>query len=1350
LEANHKKILKAIVLELRHMLEGYYSGSDWHAGDLEQRLNALGVWRDRNPLPADELAGISDPDREARKVVDAYLKLRDEAGVRREEAVAEFVRETAYTWANRLLALRCMEARELIDEVILQKDVYGGRSLEHNRLAQRNPELCTGADDGLFALLDRAFAKHGDRLPTLFDPNAPGVALKPGVAVLRRAIALLSGTEAIRGLDPANDNVFRAPDTLGWAYQYYQQEEKRRVDEWLKTKKGFKCEGADLAPKTALYTESYMVKFLVENSLGATWAAMKPETALRKSWKYFVSDADCSTVAPRPVREITFLDPACGSGHFLLEAFDLFYEMYEEEGELSDPTEICRSILQNNLFGIDIDERAIQISEVALWMKAAERVFRMSGMTDFAFISCNLVAANIRLPRGVDHLKNFLLRNPEDRELSPALEVVFNGLQHVDELGSLVQIERPVEAKLKELQQALHQVSAVQAHLYQPTYIQGQLPVGIESFESWTFDILSRLKSHFHQFADTKDPSTKFFGRSAERGLLLVELLARRYDIVLTNPPYLHCSNFGTVMRAYIYSQYSSTSQDLYAAFMVRCVELTKPDSFCGIVSQQSFMFLERHSGLREYLYDSSAPHVAAHLGSGAFTEISGEVVNVILIVLRRASSPDSHGLFYDLTGADDKPRSLQSAVAEKHQKSVWKRSWSQFQKLPGAPIVYSLSDDVLEKFSGTLLEDEAVVPAGMVTGENNRFVRFWWEISGPQWQRYMKGGEAVPWFGNNLFVIDASPQGFTRMSSSATFRAAGREHYGKAGITYSAVSTTITARLVEEGALWDCGGPMIIPNSYKDIYWLLGAINSSFAGRVLHKLNPTINIKTNDVKRLPSIPAGGDRTKLALLSQCAVELAKLLDRYRITSCDFQWDRPRSATLSHLATERMRDRDTLECGLSLIQAANDRAVNSGFNFDEESAAEFNRGYSVFPMVSGYTGRLPLNNILSGVEDVFFPEAKLVDSDDDLIARVQSLYDTSVPVEADSEPNPDEEHVSEVTHKLESRNSLEAIGNEVGIHVLSVYWIVRGALQNCDFAISKKRTEVEQVLSACTLRALGHRWQDHRSSQTHENGVFPLAGFSGDGVSKWVIGEIESLLLDPAVNTVESELRNTLGLSLQEWLENRFFVRHLSDFKKRPVFWQLTPSQQSSRRRNLSVSLVLVYRFLDFETLPTIQSQYVRPQRQRFETEIRGIEAVPVAARSDRQQERLSELFEFTAILRAFDDQLENVARLGFCPQQQSLRQFAVDDATLCLKARWLQKLSSTIKAGPLATWCSKADTTKLHQSLAKWIADSMLQLRHHCSEVGPAPPKSETLEDDPTSESLALLITKKPDEMVQD
>jgi len=170
MNADLKKILKAVVLEMRHELEGHHdSAGTWHPGDLENRLAEIGVRKDRESVPVDELQRLTDQDKHARKIVDAYLKVRDQAGEDREASLSEFVRESAYTWANRLIALRCMEARELIDEAILQKDVYGGRSLEHNRLAKRDPDACSGEDDGLFAMLEKVFDEQSEPLPMLFD-----------------------------------------------------------------------------------------------------------------------------------------------------------------------------------------------------------------------------------------------------------------------------------------------------------------------------------------------------------------------------------------------------------------------------------------------------------------------------------------------------------------------------------------------------------------------------------------------------------------------------------------------------------------------------------------------------------------------------------------------------------------------------------------------------------------------------------------------------------------------------------------------------------------------------------------------------------------------------------------------------------------------------------------------------------------------------------------------------------------------------------------------------------------------------------------------------------------------------
>ncbi|WP_447972353.1 Eco57I restriction-modification methylase domain-containing protein [Nitrospira sp. Kam-Ns4a] len=657
--ANVKGCLKALVLELRRLLEGFSDAQgNWQPGDLDRRLAAIGVRRDRPPVPADELPHLPQEDREARRVVDAFLKSRLEAGVDRGAAIAEFVTKSAYTWANRLLALRCMEARGLIDEVILQKEAYGGRSLQHNRLAKKEPGRCAGEDEGLFAVLFDEFERQAKELPLVFSPRAPEVALRPSVAALKRCIGLLSGTEVAKGQEPATDEVFTAPDTLGWAYQYWNTDEKDRVFEKVRTKKGAKIEGAEIIPATCIYTEPYIVRFLVQNSLGALWAGMHPESRLPEKWEYFVRDAARAPIPKKPVREITFLDPACGSGHFLLEAFDLFYDMYVEEGQITDPAEICAALLEHNLYGIDIDERAVQISALALLMKAKERA------PDFVPRRVNLVATNIRLPADKDHLEAFLRKHPEDAALKPALLTIFEGLAHADELGSLLQVEEPVEEELRLI-----------ADRY-PLLHQGQ------DWQAWKTGVIGRLRDHFEAEAQGPDLLAAFFGEAGAKGLSLVEVLARRYDVVAANPPYMGSKNMGAVVKGYVERHFPAGKRDLYAAFILRCLELAADGGRVAMVTQQSWMFLRSFADLRalEEKKMRKAPRAfrgvlrettietLAHLGPRAFAEIGGEVVNTALFVLAKAEPPPEHRLTaFRLVGPkspEEKDRLLREAIA--------------------------------------------------------------------------------------------------------------------------------------------------------------------------------------------------------------------------------------------------------------------------------------------------------------------------------------------------------------------------------------------------------------------------------------------------------------------------------------------------------------------------------------------------------------------------------------------------------------------------------------------------------------------------------------------------------------
>jgi SAM-dependent methyltransferase len=383
---------------------------------------------------------------------------------------------------------------------------------------------------------------------------------------------------------------------------------------------------------------------------------MRPDSRLADNWEYFVRGADRAPVSKKPVAEISFLDPACGSGHFLIEAFELLYAMYLEEGALTEPADICASILERNLYGIDIDERAVQIAALALVMTAKEKA------PDFAPRRVNLVATNIRVP-GKERLEAFLRKHPEDAPLKPALLAIFEGLAHADEIGSLLQLEEPVDQDLRSLRATFEaagappEQQALWVELQKP--VQGRLPVGVPTYEAWKEGVISRLRDHFDAEAHARDLAAAFFGEAAGKGLSLVDLLARRYDVVAANPPYMGSKNMGPVLKKFVERHFAPGKRDLYAAFILRCLQLAADGGRVAMVTQQSWMFLRSFADLRALDEEKhrKAPRAfagalrattieaLAHLGPRAFGEIGGEVVNIALFVVAKAEPSAAHRL---------------------------------------------------------------------------------------------------------------------------------------------------------------------------------------------------------------------------------------------------------------------------------------------------------------------------------------------------------------------------------------------------------------------------------------------------------------------------------------------------------------------------------------------------------------------------------------------------------------------------------------------------------------------------------------------------------------------------------
>ena len=1290
-----KGTLKAITLELRRALEGRYDArGTWQSGDLERRLAAMGVRPDRAPVPVDELSHLLPEDKSTRRVVDAFLENRREAGQSREVAIAEFVRDAAYTWANRLLALRCMEARGLIDEVILQKDAYGGRSLQHNRLAKKQPERCAGEDEGLFAALFDEFARRAEELPLLFDPRAPEVALRPSVAALKHCIALLSGRSAVRGQEPATDAVFTAPDALGWTYQYWNTEEKERVFERVRTKKGSKIEGAEIVPATCIYTEPYMVKFLVQNSLGALWLGMHPNSRLADEWEYFVRAADRAPASRKPVRDITLLDPACGSGHFLIEAFELFYAMYLEEGSLTDSAEICASILERNLYGIDIDERAVQIAALALVMKVKEKA------EEFVPRRVNLVATNIRLPSGKEHLEAFLQDHPEDGPLKPALLAIFEALAHADELGSLLQIEEPVERELRALKATYEtagspmEQQALWRQFEKP--VQGKLPIGIATYEQWKQGVLARLREHLDTEAQSSDLGVAFFGEAGAKGVSLVDALSRRYDIVAANPPYMGSKNMGPVLKKHVGRHFASGKRDLYGAFILRCLELAAAGGRVAMVMPQSWMFIRSFAGLRAAedgergVLRTTRIETLAQLGRHAFSE-ADPPSNVVLTIFAVVAPPDVHRVScFRLSAplpAEDQAALLRGALAGTAASICFRPTQRRFQTIPQAPICYWLPERIFDLLGGRTVADVASVCQGLATADDARFVRFTWETPPQQWalpiprRRWVpfeKGGGYGKWFGHHFWVVEWEHEG-ARIKATPTPRVQNEQHYFKEGWTYSFMARgSVGFRRYPTGTIFAAGasaGVIGLPDE------LATAVNCRLSSYVVRSISAKIQLNESYVSRIP-LPERCPESSALVESACAT-LKRVLIGRDPGERTFLPSRVAGPSLSESHHRSTAQAEAVAAVIHAIEGHSERATFVAYEVAERDLKivldETGTPAGWFPLVAGYGAGPELPEGLEVPADLLSlvtsgPRHELtVDQVDDLKRRLRSLYEAGpgaevvekeadvVTDDADDDEVRDEAAGSAARIPIPSETFLEELSQKVELHPVSVHWLLR-ELRERDGVVSKPELVrfVEDYVSVMVLRLLGHQWpreveaDEPLPSWADEDGIIPLtAGTTEPPLIARVRARLAEDFGADRAGAVEREFQEITGKPLAAWLTWDFFKRHISQFRKRPIAWQLASTVASNAKRRgrsgphaaPAFACLLYYHRLDTDLLPKLRTQYVGQLRTGLQTELGALEKIP--KRSPDQDARRVELEGKLEELKAFDEGLGLMLARGF-------------------------------------------------------------------------------------------------------
>lgn len=1284
MQPNLKKILRALSLDIRHTLEGSYDAAGvFHPGDMETRLNELGVWRERPARTLPELPHLSAEDRAARQVIDAYIAYRAEAGVERAEAVAEFVREAAYNWANRLLALRCMEARGIIDEVVLQKAVYGGRSMVHNRLAKKDPEACVGPDEGLFAVLLMEFQARAEELPELFAPNSPAIALRPSLPALKRVVGLLSGTLRANGQEPATDEVFSAPDALGWAYQYWNSEEKDRVFEKVRTQKGAKIEGADIVPATQLYTEPYMVKFLVQNSLGALWMGMHPGSTLAEGWEYYVKDADRAPVECKTAQEVTLLDPACGSGHFLLEAFDLLFQMYQEEDASWTEAEIASAILNHNLYGIDIDERAVQIASAALWMKAKEVSSDLSPAALSSFHH-HLVATNIRLPKGKDHLKVFLATYPDSAPLQTALEAIFEGLENVHELGSLVQVEEPVEKELRYLREKYESAKkkGIQPNFFELVTVQGELPLGVESYEQWKADTLAHLEQHFIEESETSDAVHSFFSQSAKKGLALFEALSQRYDVLTANPPYMGSKNMGDITRKYLAKFFSYGKRDLYASFIIRCGQMAKSQGFISMVTMNKWLFQSLYSDFRtDTIIDFKKLEVVADLGSRAFDPENKfhDGVQVALFIMRTCP-PNGSSQFTainatNVEGPINKDHLIKNEILRPSDLSN-SHNQRRFKSIPGYPILLNLSPNALQIFnSKKRLNDIAKARQGLASSNNSRYLRCFWEVSNPKrWVSYYKGGGYKKWYGLNWLLIDWQANGLAvkqyarSLYGSETRTIKNQEFYFKPCITYTQTGAGCMGARIVKPSVFDVKGICVFPNEgTTSLYFLMALLSTHSSSLLLRVLTQSLEFHSGYVDLMPIGNSFDYYEKLKSIGEACAFLKKKLVDNDLTEISFSGIKN---LLSDLEVSALLH--TLEGQLETYVS---NALGLKGDLLEWLIKETGMPVGWYSLIEGY-------DLLPSLQPDEKEDINKIDLDISVINRVKidksdlkflkenlrRIFEASeqtekqnLDIEDHEEENESETSVSRIP--IPAETLLERISMELRVHPLSVYWLLKEGIEVDGWTSNpEKRRRFINSLSVIVLHLLGYRWPKQIEAEesvlawADPDGIIPLTpGLRDLPLIERVRVRLPEQFPGGNVTALEHEFAEIIGEPLEKWLSGSFFKHHISQFKKRPIAWQLTSQPANSKggkgkaKKGLdkapAFSCLVYYHKLNAGTLTTIKSQYVSPLHQSYETELRTLEGIVLL--SPEQSSRRLQLEAWIDELKEFEDRLERCAREGF-------------------------------------------------------------------------------------------------------
>ena len=1144
----------------------------------------------------DEIAPVSFQGSTAIIEGNAFTKQQGEQRKRLEKRVKEkgyglFVREMAYTWFNRLAALRYMELHDFFE--------HGFRVISNPSNQDGLPEILDHSADVADMLgLDKAqiieWQLAGDKQEVLYRELLLGQChhLHSVMPFLFEAIDdatelllpdNLTKTDSIlKGLvNDIPEEDWQQIEVIGWLYQFYISEHKDAVI-------GKVVKSEDIPAATQLFTPNWIVKYLVQNSIGRQWLATYPDSSIKAKMEYYIEPAEqtsevnaqLAAITPSSIdpESIKALDPACGSGHILVEMYELLREIYLERGYRL--REIPELILTKNIYGLDIDDRAAQLAGFALLMKAREDDRRIFQRVQDGSVKLNVYAlqstegwdsASLWHALNLDgkakqgssgdlfvETKKFDVPTGEYAEYFDLLKYLIVSFEQAKTLGSLIQIDKQYLPALKKFKAQL----------------------------------LNKLKG--------TDPATVSVAKQLLPMIEQTIVLAQRYDAVNLNPPYLGPKGMNAKLKEAASSQFKESKSDLFACFIQRSTNFLAPNGLLCMITMQSWMFLSSFKNLRMALLQNTDLVNLLHTGPGIFPELGDYNVLTSAFTIKYQNLADYISRFVK---ANESPNWDYKVEALSKNTNFFDKKLSTLNKVPDFPFVYWLSETAIEKFhTFELIGKRSPSRVGLQTGSNELFVRSWHEIdvheigfglgstrealkSGKRYFPYNKGGNYRKWYGNNEFVVNWENDGEMIKnnldhSGKARSRPQNTEFYFKEGIVYSLFGfENFGVRYKQPGFIFDVSGSSLFPRDNSDI--MLAFLCSNVAFYFLKALAPTVNFQAGDINRLPSPPENFPQK---------IRVRRLVDN-NIELCKSDWDSNETSwdftSIFHNSKENMSAESFVS---SLIQNT-EKKLNALRANEEEINRIFIELYSVENDVMEHVNERDLTIKEVSIEDSVF---KLLSYSIGCAMGRYSL-DRQGLVYAYSGNRGFKELVEEGAYK-----TFPADDDGI-IPLASKEWFFE------DDATARFREFVKTV------------WG---TEHIQDNLAFAA----------------ESLCL----NAIKPKKGESAMETIRRYFSTQFFSDHCKMYKKRPIYWLF-----SSGKEKAFECLVYLHRYNE-ATLSRMRTEYVTPLMGKYEHQLaRKMEEVVEATGTEQRriEKEIKELEKKQAELRKFDEELQHYAEM---------------------------------------------------------------------------------------------------------